>query len=100
MSNYVTKASECVRFMNSDELDQLIDVICLRRQYLTKEVIRSVRIGDTVTFDTRDRTVVGEVTKVARKNLVVMEHSQNTRWKVAAGLVQKIEKSDNLAQSY
>ncbi len=91
MSNRVTKAVEQIYQMDSDELNQVIEAIKLKRQHLARQAVRTVLVGDTVSFSARGRTVVGKVTKVNRKTLQVREQGAiSTNWKVSATLVSKV----------
>jgi hypothetical protein len=95
MSNRVTKAVELIYQMDSDELNQIVEAIKLKRTHLARTVTRSVSVGDTVTFEARGRTVTGKVTKVNTKTLQVREEPRaggftSTNWKVTASLVQKV----------
>ncbi len=93
MSNCVTRAVEQIYQMDSDEINQVIEAIKLRRQYLARQAVRSVLVGDTVSFSARGRTVVGQVTQVNRKTLSVREQGNGavfTMWKVSATLVTKV----------
>jgi hypothetical protein len=78
--------------MDSDELNQVIEAIKLKRQHLARQAVRTVLVGDTVTFSARGRTVTGKVTKVNRKTLQVREQGAGygTNWKVSATLVSKV----------
>jgi hypothetical protein len=95
MSNRVTKAVELIYQMDTDELNQIIEAVKLKRTHLARTVTRSVTVGDTVTFEARGRMVVGKVTKVNTKTLQVREEPRAggfaaTNWKVTASLVQKV----------
>ena len=94
MSNRVTKAVELIYQMDTDELNQIIEAVKLKRTHLARTMTRSVNVGDTVTFEARGRTVTGKVTKVNTKTLQVREENTNgfssTNWKVTASLVQKV----------
>ena len=57
MSNNVTKAVEAIYKMNNDELNQVVDAIRLKRQYLAKQAIREFVVGDMVQFT--NKMVVG-----------------------------------------
>jgi putative ribosome biogenesis GTPase RsgA len=94
MTNRVTKAVELIYAMDTDELNQIVEAVKLKRTHLARTVTRSVMVGDTVTFEARGRTVVGKVTKVNTKTLAVREDRGGvaaTNWKVTASLVQKVE---------
>lgn len=95
MTNRVTKAVELIYQMDSSELAQIVEAVKLKRTHLARTMTRSVTVGDTVTFEARGRTVVGEVTKVNTKTLQVREAPRaggftSTNWKVTASLVEKV----------
>lgn len=95
MTNRVTKAVELIYQMDSNELTQIVEAVKLKRTHLARTMTRSVNVGDTVTFEARGRTVVGEVTKVNTKTLQVREAPRgggftSTNWKVTASLVEKV----------
>lgn len=88
MSNLVTQASELIYKMNSDQLNQVVEAVKLKRTHLAKTVARSVLIGDIVQFEgRRGQMIQGKVTKVNQKTLVVMDSQTRTQWKVTASLV-------------
>ena len=88
MSNLVTQASELIYKMNSDQLNQVVEAVKLKRTHLAKTVARSVLIGDIVQFEgRRGQMIQGKVTKVNQKTLVVMDSQTQTQWKVTASLV-------------
>lgn len=89
MSNRVTKAVELIYQMDSNELNQIIEAVKLKRTHLARTATRSVVVGDTVTFEARGRTVTGKVTKVNTKTILVNEPGYGN-WKVTASLVQKV----------
>ena len=61
-----------VRNMNAEELNRVVDEIKLRRTFLAKNTARSLRVGDTVSFEgRRGETVTGTVTKVNQKTVIV-----------------------------
>lgn len=87
MSNLVTKTVENIYKMNSDELDQVIEAIKLKRQYLTKQAVRSFVVGDSVRFKNRSGAYVsGTVKKVNRKYIVV--HTQLGGYRVPATMLE------------
>jgi hypothetical protein len=72
--------------MTKDELDQAIVAIKHRQQYLARNMTRQLMAGDTVSFQARGRTVIGQVIKVNQKNVKVKE-GFNT-WNVNASLLK------------
>lgn len=73
----------------NEELNELISQIKMRRQQLTKAVVRSVVKGDKVTFTSRGRVYNGTVMDVKIKNLVV--ETQYGRYRVPASMVKVVE---------
>ena len=93
MSNNVTKAVEVIYKMNNDELNQVVDAIRLKRQYLAKQAIREFVIGDMVQF-TSKRTggkVNATVEKVNRKYVIVSTHIGGEKWRVPASMLTHLK---------
>lgn len=90
MSNRVTKAVEQIYKMDNDELNQVIEAIKMKRQYLAREAVRSFTIGDMVTFEGRTGPVTGTIQKVNRKYIIVDAHIGGTRYKVPATMLQHL----------
>ena len=91
MSNLVTQASELIYKMDSDQVDQIVEAIKLKRTHLAKTVARSIIIGDIVSFDgRRGQTVTGKVTKVNQKTVVVRDSTTQIQWKVTASMLTKL----------
>ena len=73
--------------MDSAELNRVVDAIKLRRTFVAKESARGLFIGDSVQFTGRgNRTVVGTVTKVNTKTVVV-DTVRDGKWKVTASML-------------
>ena len=95
MSNLVTRAVELIYQMDNAQINEIVEALKLKRQYLARQATRAVTLGDTVEFDARGRKVIGTVTKVNQKTLQVREAPRGnllgTTWKVTASLVRKVE---------
>jgi hypothetical protein len=94
MSNLVTRAVELIYQMDNAQINEVVEALKLKRQYLARQATRAVTLGDTVEFDARGRKVIGKVTKVNQKTLQVREDRGglvSTNWKVTASLVRKVE---------
>ena len=77
-----------VHSMDSQQLDQLVDAIRLRRQWLSKQAIRKMVVGERVSFDSGNRGIIrGVITKTNRKTVGVRSDC-GTNWRVAASLIQ------------
>ena len=91
MCNLVTKAVEQIYKMDNDQLNEVIDAIKLKRQYLAREATRSILKGDNVSFQgRRGQRVSGKVEKVNPKTIIVLDSKTNVRWKVSATMVTKL----------
>ena len=89
--NNVQTAITAIRNTNRDELNQIIEAVKLQQNFLARTSARSFMIGDSVQFKGRaGRTVVGTVTKVNPKTIVVDSPSQG-RWKVTASMLESLE---------
>lgn len=94
MSNLVTRAVELIHQMDNAQINEVVEALKLKRQYLARQATRAVMLGDVVEFDARGRKVIGTVTKVNQKTLQVREDRGglvSTNWKVTASLVAKVE---------
>ena len=95
MNNRVTTAVEAIYALQDiEELRAIYDAIKLKQNALSREGIRSVKKGDVVSFVGRQGKVVGRVTKVNRKTVMVLGGMSNgifnTTYKVPASMI-KIE---------
>ena len=91
MTNLVTKSVELIYQMDSNQLNEVVEAIKLKRTHLAKQVARSVVIGDIVSFNgRRGQTVTGKVTKVNQKTVVVRDSNTQTQWKVTASMLTKL----------
>ena len=89
--NNVLTAIKAIHQADRNELDQIVEAIKLQRTFLAKQSARTFSVGDAVTFTGRaGRSVVGTVTKVNPKTIVVDSPSQG-RWKVTASMLQTLE---------
>ena len=92
MSNNVTKAVEAIYKMDNDELNQVVEAIQLKRQFLSKQAIRNFVVGDMVQFTSR-RTggkVNATVEKVNKKYVIVSTHIGGEKWRVPATMLTKL----------
>ena len=92
MSNLVTKASELIQQMDGDQLQQIVEAIQLKRQFLAKQAIRNFIVGDMVQF-TSKRTggkINATVEKVNKKYVIVSTHIGGEKWRVPATMLTKL----------
>ena len=92
MANLVTKASELIYQMDGPQLQEIIEAVQLKRQYLAKQAIKNFIKGDMVQF-TSKRTggkVNATVEKVNKKYVIVSAHIGGTQWRVPATMLTKL----------
>ena len=92
MANNVTKVVEVIYKMDADELDQVVEAIQLKRQYLAKQAIRNFVVGDMVQFTSRKTggRVNATVEKVNKKYVIVSTHIGGEKWRVPATMLTKL----------
>lgn len=93
----IDQVNKAIMFGNftNDQLDSIVMSLKFARAQLAKQNKRSLSIGATVKFtSSRDgRTVLGTVTKINRKFVIVREGSQtgslfSTNWRVPANMLE------------
>lgn len=91
MSNSVTKAVELIYTMNNDQLNEVIEAIKLKRQYLSRQAVRSFVVGDMVQFTNKTGgRVNATVEKVNKKYIIVSTHIGGEKWRVPATMLTKL----------
>ena len=91
MTNLVTKTVENIYKMDSNQLNQIVEAVKLKRTHLAKQTARSILVGDIVSFEgRRGQMVQGKVTKVNQKTVVVQDSATQVQWKVTASLLTKL----------
>lgn len=91
MTKFETLSHFVLTQASNEELNELISQIKMRRQQLTKAVVRSVVKGDKVTFTSRGRVYNGTVMDVKIKYLVV--ETQYGRYRVPASMVKIVQEA-------
>jgi len=74
--------------MDLNDIKMVNERMKLQRTFLGNDIKRSLRIGDTVSFDGRRGLTEGTVKKIAIKNVVVTVGSTN--WNVPASMLSKV----------
>jgi hypothetical protein len=90
MNNFAT-AVTAIQKMNNDELNAVIRAIKLRRTYLTRQNAATLMVGDRVSFAARGMQVLGTVTKINVKTVLVKQDNAYTTWKVHASLLKPVK---------
>lgn len=89
--NNVQIAINAIRNMNADEINQVVEAIKLQRTYNARTATRSLRVGDTVSFDAKTRGVItGQVTKINTKTVQVRCNRTQGLWKVTASVLKQV----------
>lgn len=74
---------------SNDELNSIVDAIKFKRARITQANTFQIRMGDSVTYRSRDgQQKTGVVQKVNRKNMVVLVNG--VRWNVPANMLTKV----------
>lgn len=89
--NNVQTAITAITYMNSSELNQVIEAVKLQRNYLARQVAVTFRFGDTVHFVARGQQVAGKVTKINTKTVTVLQNNSFNTWRVHASLLKKVD---------
>jgi hypothetical protein len=84
--------------LSNDDLNKVLDAVKYRRNSLLRENKREMTIGSKVQFKAKGgRTVVGEVTKINRKFIIVREQSNSfnggifpVNWRVPGSMLEVI----------
>jgi hypothetical protein len=92
MTPNVETAATLIHKMNNDELNRIVEAIKLRRTYLARQKAISFAVGDRVSFAARGMQVLGTVTKINVKTVLVKQDNWGTTWKVHASLLSPVRK--------
>ena len=90
MNNFAT-AVTAIHKMNNDELNAVVRAIKDRRTYLARQQAVTFAVGDRVSFAARGMQVLGTVTKVNTKTILVKQDNAYTTWKVHASLLRPVK---------
>jgi len=91
MTKFETLSHFVLTQASNEELNTLNEYIKMRRQQITKSVVRSVVKGDKVTFTSRGTVYNGTVMDVKIKNLIVQ--TQLGRYRVPASMVTVVQEA-------
>ena len=89
--NDFENAVNTIRHMTAGELNRIVEEIKLRRTYLARQSAVSFAVGDRVSFAARGMQVLGTVTKVNIKTILVRQDNAYTTWKVHASLLHPVK---------
>lgn len=85
----VNDAGTLILQMTNDELNEVIDMIKLKRGQLSAAAVRNFSEMDEVTFEHKGRIVEGVVAKVNQKYIHV-ETISDGKWKVPAAYLTRM----------
>ena len=74
--------------MGLDDIKMVNERMSLQRTFIGNDIKRSLKVGDTVSFNGRRGLTEGTVLKIAIKNVVV--DTGSTRWNVPASMLSKV----------
>ncbi|MEZ5489596.1 MAG: transposase [Gammaproteobacteria bacterium] len=81
--------------MSLEQLLDLNEIICRRidelRAHQDFNVLRQLRIGQKVHFDSAEGKIFGTIIRINRKTVIVLGEDQR-QWKISPGLLNIIEK--------
>lgn len=90
-SQRVEEIKKIIHFLDMDEIRSVQDELIMRRNYLAKRTMVSVKVGDKVKFfHKKCGTVHGTVTKVNRTTVSVSENGSMGIWRVPATLLEMV----------
>ena len=90
-NNLVTKAVELIYQMEGTQLQEVIEAVQLKRQYLAKQAIKKFVIGDMVQFTGKTGGKINAtVQKVNKKYVIVSTHIGGEKWRVPATMLTKL----------
>lgn len=82
------KAALISGVFSNDEINEIAMAVHFARSKLTKQVKRSLRVGDQVKFNGRNGVSVGQLTKVAIKYATVKVGY--TQWRVPMNMLEAV----------
>lgn len=75
---------------SEDEIKEIIDAIKFRRATLARTTRNMVRLNQTVSFTSRNGKVVGTVSKINRKFIIVTDSATRSNWRVPANMLEVV----------
>jgi hypothetical protein len=85
-------AMQAIRSMELDDLPALLQAVKSRRELLSNIAKNGLAVGDMVSFIARRNVVVvGRVTKINVKNVIVRPNDGSQSWNVLAALLKPVQ---------
>ena len=76
-----------VKYADYNEIQQIVEIIKIRKETLARERINTYKIGDMVEFEHNKQTIKGTISKVKIKRISVKTDKGN--WDVPALVLQR-----------
>ena len=89
MNNIQTAIQAIHSVTTNDELNQIVDAVKLKRQYLSKQAVRKFRVGDKIQFTSRSGVPVGGTVKKVNIKYVVCDTPLG-QYRVPATMLEKV----------
>ena len=89
MNNVQTAITAIHSVQTNDELNQIIEAVKLKRQYLSRQAVRSFRVGDKVQFTSRGGVPVGGTVKKVNRKYIIVDTALGG-YRVPATMLEKV----------
>jgi len=89
MNNVQQAITAIHSIQTNDELNQIIEAVKLKRQYLSKQAVKSFRVGDKIQFTNKGGIPVGGTVKKVNIKYVVCDTAIGT-YRVPATMLEKV----------
>lgn len=89
MNNVQQVISAIHSVQTNDELNQIVEAVKLKRQYLSRQAVKSFRVGDKIQFTSRGGVPVGGTVQKVNIKYVVCD-TPIGRYKVPATMLEKV----------
>ena len=76
-----------IKYADYDEIQQIVNIIKIRKEYLANEIINTYKNGDFVEFDHSGDIIKGTISKVKIKRISVK--TEKGTWDVPALLLRR-----------
>lgn len=88
--NSVRQAITAIHSLETnDELNQVIEAVKLKRQYLARQAVRSFIVGDKVQFTSRGGVPVGGTVKKVNRKYIIVDTALGG-YRVPATMLEKV----------
>jgi hypothetical protein len=78
-----------IKYADYNEIQQIVEIIRIRKETLASEKINTYEIGDMVEFEHKNKTIKGKISKVKIKRISVK--TDKGTWDVPALLLKRTQ---------